>query len=410
MDLYLKNLLDQKAEALKGSRSILETAEKEKRALSADEQVKYDDIFSEVENLSKTAEKHKRQLELEKEMMANEQRGADAAKAMSAGKETTAEDREMAAFRSFLLTGNAVRAVNDSTELRAKQADNNLEGGYLIAPEQFVMNLIKDIDNDVFIRGLATTYQINGAASLGAPSLDTDVSDPDWTTEIATRKEETDMRIGKRNLKPTLLTKRVKVSKQLLRQASAFESIVMDRLRYKFSTAQENNFLNGNGNLKPLGVMTASTQGISTNQDVSTGNSTTAIGADNLREVFYSLKSGYAARGTWVFSRKAVKQISQLKDGNGQYLWQEGIRAGDPATIQGRPVLVSEYMPDTFTTGQYVGIFGDFSYYWIADSLTMQMQALNELYAETGQIGYIGEMMLDGMPVLENAFARVKLA
>ena len=343
-------------------------------------------------------------------MMATEQRGADAERAMAAGKQTTAEEREAAAFRSFLLTGNAVRAVNDSPELRAKQADNNLEGGYLIAPEQFVMNLIKDLDNDVFIRGLATTYQVNGAASLGAPSLDADVSDPEWTAEIGTRPEETSLRLGKRVLKPTLLTKRVKVSKQLLRQAAGFENIVLDRLRYKFGIAQENNHINGNGANQPLGVMTASTEGISTARDVSTGNSTTAIGADNLLEVFYSLKTGYAERGTWLFSRKAIKQISKLKDGNGQYLWQPGLRAGDPNTLHGRPVLISEYMPDTFTTGQYVGIFGDFSYYWIADSLTMQMQALNELYAENGQVGYIAEMMSDGMPVLENAFSRVKLA
>ena len=40
----------------------------------------------------------------------------------------------------------------------------------------------------------------------------------------------------------------------------------------------------------------------------------------------------------------------------------------------------------------------------------MQIQRLVELYAATNQVGFIGRMELDGMPVLEEAFVRVKLA
>jgi len=70
---------------------------------------------------------------------------------------------------------------------------------------------------------------------------------------------------------------------------------------------------------------------------------------------------------------------------------------------------MSEYAPNTFTTGLYVGILGDFSNYWIADAVDMQVQVLKELYAETNQTGYIGRLDTDGMPVLAEAFARVKL-
>ena len=76
----------------------------------------------------------------------------------------------------------------------------------------------------------------------------------------------------------------------------------------------------------------------------------------------------------------------------------------------GQPIFMSEYVPNTFTTGQYVGLIGDLSYYWIADALDMQIQALFELYAESNQVGYIARMETDGMPVLAEAFARVKLA
>jgi HK97 family phage major capsid protein len=46
----------------------------------------------------------------------------------------------------------------------------------------------------------------------------------------------------------------------------------------------------------------------------------------------------------------------------------------------------------------------------IADALSMQIQRLNELYAETNQVGFIGRLGTDGAPVLEEAFVRVKLA
>jgi len=74
------------------------------------------------------------------------------------------------------------------------------------------------------------------------------------------------------------------------------------------------------------------------------------------------------------------------------------------------PISMSEYAPSTLTTGLYVGILGDFSNYWIADALDMQVQRLVELYAEANQVGFIGRLETDGMPVLEEAFSRVKLA
>ena len=71
---------------------------------------------------------------------------------------------------------------------------------------------------------------------------------------------------------------------------------------------------------------------------------------------------------------------------------------------------MSELMPNTFTTGLYVGIIGDFAFYWIADALDMEIQRLEELYAANNQVGFITRAKSDGMPVLEEAFARVKLA
>ena len=188
------------------------------------------------------------------------------------------------------------------------------------------------------------------------------------------------------------------------------EQLVRERMAYKFAVPQEKGFLTGNGSGQPLGVFTASNDGISTGRDVSTGNTTTGIQFDGLIEAKYSLKGSYWPRARWMFHRDGMKQIALLKDGEGQYIWRESVRAGEPDRVLGLPVMMSEFAPNTFTTGLYVGLLGDWSRYWIADALSFQLQRLVELYAVTNQVGFIGRLETDGMPVLEEAFVRVKLA
>jgi HK97 family phage major capsid protein len=254
-------------------------------------------------------------------------------------------------------------------------------------------------------------YTITTAESLGAPSLDTDLNDADWTTELQTGTEDTAMRFGKRELRPHPVAKLIKVSKKLLRaSALPIEGIIQDRLAYKFGVTQEKAFLTGTGTQQPLGVFTASNDGIPTSRDVSTGNTTTSITFDGLIEAKYSLKGQYWNKADWLFHRDALKQVVKLKDGDGQYIWRMSVRDGEPDTLLGRPIMMSEYAPNTFTTGLYVGLFGDFSNYWIVDSLDLQVQRLVELYAATNQDGFIGRLETDGAPVLAEAFARVKLA
>ena len=77
---------------------------------------------------------------------------------------------------------------------------------------------------------------VTSADSLGMPSLDTDLTDPTWTTEIAAPSEDTTMVFGRRELKPIQLSKLIKVSmKLLLTSALPVEGIIADRLAYKFA-------------------------------------------------------------------------------------------------------------------------------------------------------------------------------
>ena len=220
------------------------------------------------------------------------------------------------------------------------------------------------------------------------------------------------MAFGKREFRPQPLAKRIKISKKLLRASTMDpEGIVIARLAYKVGVTQEKAFLTGSGAGRPLGVFVASADGIDTSRDT-TASATTAFTADDLQDTKYALKPQYrgAPSTAWMFHRDGVKRAAKLKDGNGRYLLEPGLSADIPDRILGLPFMESEYAPNTFTTGLYVGILGDWSWHWIADALDMQVQRLVELYAETNQDGFIARYEGDGMPVQPEAFSRLKLA
>lgn len=415
MSNRLKELREKRAKIVTDMRAILESADTEKRSASAEEQARYDTMFSETEKLRTNIANEERQIELEREMAASadreqrENRGGGEDRGGAGGNSDPSTELRMKGFRSWLRSGTALG--EGAAEFRNLSVGTDTEGGFLVAPEQFVLQLIKAVDDLVFVRQRANIIPVPAASSLGVPTLESDPDDADWTTELQTGSEDGAMKFGKRVLIPHAFAKRIKVSNDLIRKSLLpAEQLVTQRLAYKFALTEEKAFLTGDGVNKPLGVFTASNDGIPTSRDVATDNTATAITFDGLINAKYSVKAQYWPKASWAFHRDAVKQITKIKDGEGQYVWRPSVREGEPDLILGHPMDISEYVPNTFTTGLYVGLFGDWSFYWIADALNMQMQRLSELYAETNQVGFIGRQEVDGMPVLAEAFARIKLA
>ena len=97
-----------------------------------------------------------------------------------------------------------------------------------------------------------------------------------------------------------------------------------------------------------------------------------------------------------------VKAIRKLKDGQGQYLWQPAMTANTPDSILNRPVYTSAYVP-TIAAGAKSIAFGDFGYYWIADRQGRSFKRLNELFATTGQVGFMATQRVDGKLILPEA-------
>lgn len=137
--------------------------------------------------------------------------------------------------------------------------------------------------------------------------------------------------------------------------------------------------------------------------DVSvTSASATAITADEIMDLFYSLESPYRKKAVWTLNDATIKAIRKLKDANGNYLWQPSLKDKEPDVLLGRPVRTSSYVP-TIASGAKVIAFGDFSYYWIADRQGRVFKKLNELYAATDQTGFVATQRVDGKLILSEA-------
>jgi HK97 family phage major capsid protein len=417
-------IYDQRAQAVSEARQILDRADRERRELSADEQSHYDRIDRDIDRLNdEIAKRERAQAALKAKPKADAPGAASRivypgyeAKGFLKGRSprqtslrpgtpehARAQPKYEEAFLNYIRTGRAMLGL---------QVGKDNKGGYL-APIAVATELIKFLDNAVWMRQICNVLPpLGDAVSIGIPTWDTDPNDADWTAEVPASdiSEDDAARAGRREMMPHLMSKLVKVSMKLMRSSVIDPwALLTERLGYKFAITEEQGFLTGSGAQQPLGVFTASADGLPTSRDV-TASSATAWTADDLVNTMYNVKGQYQQNGAWIFSRQAVRNTRKLKDGNGQYIWQLGL-AGTPSTVLDRPYYISEYVNSTFTTGRYVCAFGDFKAgYWIADSLGMELQQLNELFALKNQVGVVGRKETDGAPVLQEALTRLVLA
>lgn len=394
------------------ARAILKKSEEEKRALLAEEQQRFDLLHQKAEENIATAERIETQERADAAAEVGMERAvpAVAPQAPVAPVARRATPEYCDSFNSFLRHGLDLMPMQKRTTLQVDSAEG---GGMVVASERFVNGILAAADNIVVIRGLATGFQVAYEETLGQPTLDGDLSVFTWAGELTESAEDTGLALGLRELKPKALKrKHVKISKLLLESPKLnTEQIVVDRAAVALANTLESAYCTGTGANQPLGLFTASDLGIGTARDVSTSNTATELRGDNLITVQGTLKTAYQRNARWLFHRDAITQIRKLKDGEGQYLWQPGLQQGEPSLILGKPYVTGDYVPNTFTASSYVGMYGDFTYYYYADAFSgMTIQRLVELYSLTGQIALLfDKLAADGMPVLSEAFVRIKL-
>jgi len=266
------------------------------------------------------------------------------------------------------------------------------QGGYLV-PVEFERTLVQALEEHNIMRQLARVIKTsNGNLQIPVVATSGTAAWVDEAGEIPT----SDGSFGQVTLSAYKLATMIKVSHELLSD-SAFplESFLAQDFGRRMGTLEEEAFLVGDGVKKPTGVL-------NTAQIGATAAKATDITFDEVMDLYHSLKTPYRNKAVFIANDMTVKSLRKLKDGNGQYLWQPSVVAGAPDTILGRPIYVSGYMP-TLAASAKAMVFGDFSYYWIADRQGRTFQRLEELFSATDQVGFKTTQRVDGILTLPEA-------
>jgi len=300
------------------------------------------------------------------------------------------------AFNRFLRYGQA--ALGEA-EVRVLTEGAEAAGGFLV-PEDFRAELIKRIPGLTVIRQRATVGQtsrdvVTVPTVTGGDDMFTSGVRITWIEETPSDdKGLTDPAFGQERIPINKMMAKTRVSKDLLLDSAVdVTSLITMLYAEAVAMAEDQAFLTGNGVERPAGILDSGS-GIGNTDAVFVALDTTDV-ADPIIDAFYAVAQQYRGNGIWIMRSVVEAKIRKVKDTQNQYIWQPGLSAGAPGTILGRPVFSSEFMPAD-AQNNVVMLFGDMRGYWIFDRLDMEIQRLDERYAEQSQIGYVLTRRLGG--------------
>lgn len=305
---------------------------------------------------------------------------------------------ETKAFSTFIRKG---REALDPTEFKSLRVSDDTSGGYL-APQEFSREVDKAIVQFSPIRMAARV----GSTASGSVVIPRRTSAPtaSWVGETETRSA-TQSAYGQIEIEVHEIACYIDVSNKLLEDAAVdIAAEVAFDLAEEFGRIEGLAFVSGDGVKKPLGFMADA------NISYTPGGDASLIKADGLIDTFYSLAPAYRQRGTWVMNGSTLAAVRKLKDGQGQYLWQPALTAGQPETILGRPVVEAVDMP-SIAGNAYPVAFGDFSTgYRIFDRISLSLLRDPYSVAASGLTRFHARRRVGGAVVRAEAIRKLKIA
>ena len=387
-------LREKRAKAWEAAKAFLDAKAKDGAFASAEDAATYDRMEQEVMDMGKQIDRLERQAAIDAELAkatstpsTNQPNG----KADGDSKQGRASDEYKRAF------WNSMRNKMSYEVQNALSIGTDSEGGYLV-PDEYEKKLVQALEDEVFFRSLANVIKTS-SGDRKIPIV-TSKGEAAWIDEGG-QFPESDDSFGQTSIGAYKLATMIKVSDELLND-SVFniENYISKEFARRIGTKEEEAFFVGDGKGKPEGLFGSADLGVTA--------ATVNITFDDVMDLFYSLRAPYRKKATWLLNDSTVKAIRKLKDGNGNYIWQPSVRDGEPDCILNRPYRTSIYVPE-LAAGNRVMAFGDYSYYWIADRQGRSFKRLNELYATTGQVGFLACERVDGKLILSEAVKTLEI-
>lgn len=387
----LTELQTKRAKIWQQAKDLLDEKHQESDVLSAEDNATYEKMEADVVSLGKEIDRLTKQMEIDNQL-----------KMPTSQPLTTnpATDKQNIITNYSQDFWNLMRGQAPVTNALKEGTDP--DGGYLV-PDEFEKQLIQKLHEANILRSISNVIQTNsGEHKIPVVATEGTAS---WMEEEAAYTES-NTQFSQVSLGAHKLGTLIKVSEELLND-SAFDLMgyLSEEFGRRLGDVEEKAFLTGTGSGQPTGMLndtTGATLG-------STAKSSTDINFDDLIDLFYSLRAPYRKNAVFIMNDDTVKAVRKLKDKNDQYIWQPSVQAGQPDRILNCPVLTSQYMPTLAASNKPV-LFGDFNYYWIADRQGRTFKRLNELYAVTGQVGFLGSQRIDAKVILPEAIKYLSMA
>ena len=392
--MTIMELREKRNKAWEAAKAFVETKRDKDGLLSAEDAASYAEMEQKIKDYGAEIERMEQMAAMDAQL-SKPTSAPLTAKPLNGDKPKSgrASDEYKAAMLNALRTN--FRQVSD---VLSEGVDAN--GGYLV-PEEYDSRLIDTLTEENIMRKLGHTITTSGEHKINIAATKPAAA---WIDEGGALSFG-DTTFAQINLDAHKLHVAVKVTEELLYDnAFGLESYIIEQFGKALSNAEEDAFLNGDGKGKPLGIF-AETGGGTVGV---TAASATAITADEIINLVYSLKRPYRKNAKFIMNDQTIAALRKLKDNNGAYLWQPSLQAGKVDRLFGYEVYTSPYVP-TITAGKPVIAFGDFSYYNIGDRGTRSFAELKELYAGNGMVGFVAKERVDGKLILPEAVQILKM-
>lgn len=385
--MNFKKLIEKRNALVAEMDALVKSADEETRALNDDEVKAFEEKKAEVAKIDQTL------------ALANEERSMmsvaseEAPKALDKVAKSEVEER---AFANFLRTG--LTSFSD-TETRS---DVNLSKGDngVVIPTTIADRIISTVKNIAPIIQGSDLYDVKGDLVFVVD----DESANKTTCEYVTEFQELESTTGKFKsvtLKGEIAGVLTKVSKSLINNAG-FDIVnyVVTKVAESIAQFFENEMLNG----------TTKIQGLLNAEHAVTAASATAITADDLIDLQFTVPQVYRGNGVFIMNPDTFKACAKLKDNDGNYILNKDLTNGYGYTLLGRPVYESDNMPK-MATGNKVALFADLKGYAtkIAGE-SAEITLLQEKFATQYAVGVAGYVEVDGKIVDQQRIAVLKMA
>lgn len=364
--MNLKAMIEKRNSLVEEVNAMFAKAETEVRGLNEEENAKYDELVAKIRSLDKTMEKMKQRFKAT-EVPDDEKR--------SVGTAPKTEPTEVVEARAF---AQLIR------ENRAGEMAKSSNGA--VIPETIANRILDEVKQIAPLYELATKFHVPG-------KLDFPVASGKITTAYAdefTALTSSALTFTKRQLDGFLVGALSKVSVSLINN-SQFDitSYVVDKVAKSIALFMEGQIINGSKEAgKMLGILADDTGivgKVETVGDLPTVDEYIAIQAE--------IPQQNQAGARWLVSKATLLAMRQLKDGNGRYFLQNDLTQGFGYTFLGKPVMVSDQMPDKKV------VYGDFSAVYINVHEDISIKVLEEKYADEHAVGVVAWLEMDAKPV-----------